>query len=295
LKDIYNAEVVTGKNGDAGLLDAPGYSFPYFGVDGSTSLNANEEFKNFAETFKEENYFLGNRLDAADLAAFDFSASTVAGSPGSIGLVNIPIHQYGDDKSDLFLVEQSTGITSAFETFAGPLLDLYHLGSENSTSKDIAGPVEAGSNAIMPDRYNQEDLFSNDHDILDNFLFAPVGATGPLNVLDAFPYPVTSGSPTDNGVVDLKTTYGTDNNPATADGHVKLFNKESDFYHDDAQYMINAVRLATISDPTTVTKNDVRLPYIMIRNDKGVHIEGIDGVGYLTQPQEDDTAQTDSA
>jgi hypothetical protein len=183
------------------------------------------------------------------------------------------------------LVEQGTGITSLFETFAGPLLDIYH--KQNDVVDDTGGTE------IMPDRVGQDELFSNDHDILDNFLFAPANADPlTLKTLNPYPYPTTGADdyiPTGNGVVDLKTTYGTDD--GTAAGHVNLFNEKSDFYKDNAQYMINAIRLATESAEAT-DGNDVPLPYVMIRNSAGVHIEGIDGAGYLAQLKNDTPTDT---
>jgi hypothetical protein len=265
LESIYNKDVVKGKNDTAGLLDAPGYSFPYFGGNGTSSFDKNQMFKQFADDFKSSNYFFNNRddvnLDDTGQAAYNFTTQTV--NKGSVGLINIPLNQYGDDTSDVFLVEQSTGITGAFQTYAGPVFDLYH--NKNSV-------VKAGALPIMPALIGSDQLFASDDNILDNFLFAPDDTSTP-NVLKQLPYDTTKF----NGIVNLEDTFG-----KNADGHINLFNKDSDFYKDDAHFMINAVRLVTASSDS-VTGNDVYLPYIMIRNDKGVHIEGIDGAGYLAQ------------
>jgi hypothetical protein len=58
----------------------------------------------------------------------------------------------------------------------------------------------------------------------------------------------------------------------------EIFNHDSDWYKDGAQYFASAVRLTNTNTNTLVPS-----PYLMIRTAKGVTLEGIDGMDYLKQ------------
>lgn len=163
------------------------------------------------------------------------------------GLNRIPYNvtntKYTDDSSDAFLVNTDTGITDSFETYGAPIIQKYKDLNRGTATLDLPQYTLPGSGSGF-------------------------------NIMDAFLLDTTS-LPIGPNCIDLFNVYPKET--VSSVDHSQLFNKDSKWYTQNKRYLVNAYSLSITNSSGTQDA----IPYILIRNDSGVHVEGIDGFSYL--------------
>lgn len=265
--------------GSITIDDKSGLTYPGFPRATISGSNANTKFWDLFSQVTNNNYYLADN-----------------------GLTNLKTH-YTDDSSVQYLTTMNSAFTTTNKLFASAEARLW--------DKGIAKATTGTDHKFVQDHYikiRASQLASsvrNDMDLLSLFAYksndSRLVSGSSWNSL---------GSQIINSkyTIDLADRYDYDGahiNPSiiptpTSDFHSKIFTSGDtaafDYYGSTSEGGVRFI----ISSIQLTDDNDKDLPYVLIRDDYGVHLIGIDGLmdnnqqdGFLLKPKSDDNDNTE--
>ncbi|MDR0857131.1 MAG: hypothetical protein LBM76_01935 [Mycoplasmataceae bacterium] len=267
--------------------DSADYMFPFF--DNSTLYNTNTKYYDMVTDNSGYNthggFFASNSTSVAPTYKLNPFGAYNPGGAAITGAIEIN-KNYTDDSSTLFKVNLGTdAYTGLNQTYAASVAELWNTFTSGTTSdyfirNSYPDTTDQKAQTMGYAKLNPKTLGGTaggvNADIMNNFLYTNTKSATP----DANPI----SNITNPNTFDLTNIY----NPNRLTTNIKL-----DIFNDGTlkQWPADSVNWYTNGYCEEVPSYQIAnsagtqgLPYIIIREEPGVHIIGLDCAGYLTSP-----------